>query len=122
MTTTTHAVRRLPARPRMNVREHGDAESWHCSATMRLRDLPALPEGECTAPCGRTPCDHCWAYEKWEQKVLDIVAEATGWQLSETPLSAYSPTGRPFCNRAHAYQLRKHPGVVRVTWSGGLDI
>lgn len=122
MTTQTLTRRRVSARPRMNVREVGDSESWYRRVVMRAKDLPPLPPGECAEPCGRTPCDFCWAYEEWERRILDIVAEATNWSLAETPLASYSPTGRPFCNRAHVYRHVRHPGVVVVSWSGGLDI
>jgi hypothetical protein len=129
MTVTANLTRkRLPARPRVNVRESGDPESWHVRALFRTCDLPPAPEGECTGRNGvrcygyRNVCAYCREVEAWDEQVLNLTAQVTGWSLHESDLSSYSPTGRPFTTRPSVYTHVRHPRVTVVVWSGGLDI
>jgi hypothetical protein len=124
--TTT---RRLPERPRMNVRESNDEDSWRRTATMWLADVERLcgvePEGVCERgePGGcpsyvRRPCDSCGNTREWLGKVLALVRNETGWRL----YSYARGPGYAFASDPCVYSPRKHPTVLVVTWSGGLDI
>ena len=64
-------------------------------------------------------CDRCYEMDEWLNAVLDRAHEATGWALAATPLSAFSPSGRPYAN---APSVRLRLGVAIVTWSGGIDV
>ena len=105
-------------------------EYWHRRALILTRDIVRLvgptPEGECArefgCPSYRRPCEYCYGYAEWEQAVLDIVSEATGWGLHGYGLNSAHMTGRPFAHTAQAYVNVRHPKVVMVSWSGGWDI
>jgi hypothetical protein len=125
-------TKRLGARPRMTVRETGDGESWGREATMWTADIVRLFGPEPTQDCTRDVfacasdrglrrsryCDACSIRDEWETNVLNLVASETGWMLSSF---ARGP-GYAFAGTPSVYSPRKHPNVLRVSWSGGLDI
>jgi len=130
----TETRTRLNERPRINIRESEDecGESWSRDATMLYSDIVRIVGPEPTDPCERSeryrcgsrrPCAACEARGDWADAILAIVREATDWGLYGYNLNAaYSPTGRPFAHEPAVYRHARHPKVVCVTWSGGLDI
>jgi len=134
--TEEKAVReRISARPRLNTSEdrpeHG--ESWHVQALIRYSDIVRLVGEEpedlpCerwgrVSSCSRRPCDPCSERSEWEEGILNIVREATDWSLYTYGCnSAYDCTGRPFAHAPAVYRHKRHPGVIVVSWGGGLDI
>jgi hypothetical protein len=125
--------RQLSARPRINTQETGEMgdEYWHRRALILTSDIVRLvgpaPEGECErefslCPSYRRPCSYCYGCAEWEQAVLAIVSEATGWGLNGYGLNSAHMTGRPFAREGQACINARHPKVVTVTWSGGWDI
>lgn len=122
-------IKRLPARPRMNTREGGDGESWRCVATMWLADVERFcgvePEGSCERDpihgCPsytRRPCETCASNREWLGNVLSLVRQETGWGL----YSFARGPGRAFASEPSVYSPRKHPTLLVVSWTGGLDI
>lgn len=122
-------VKRLPARPRMNTRQVGDGESWRCVATMWYDDAVRLVGPEPTGACERDPIHGCPSYTRrpceacadrrdWESNILGLVAQETGWRL----YSFARGPGYAFASAPSIYRPRKRPAMLRVTWSGGLDI
>lgn len=134
MNTTTNAmtVKRLAARPRMNTRQGGDGESWRCQATMWTADIERMFGPEPTAPCergnpygcSRRRCDACIASSEWTASVLGIVQAETGWRL----YSFQRGPGYAFAGEPIIFSPRRRPNgnrptkILRVSWSGGLDI
>jgi hypothetical protein len=137
---------RIPARPRVNTTESGDYESWHRRALIRYADIVRLvgeePADEpCerwgrVSSCSRRPCDPCYTRGEWEGEILSIVRDATanpgadpangegcsGWGLYGSGYGVEGCPGRPYADNPHVYRHKRHPGVVVVSWSGGLDI
>lgn len=127
---------RIEARPRINTAEDDDGESWHRQALIRYTDIVRLvgeeptdadcEQGNHYAGCSETsryPCDPCYARREWDDGVRDIVREATDWGLHRFGCdSPYDCTGRMFSHGSYVYRVKGHQGVVKVTWSGGLDI
>jgi hypothetical protein len=118
--------KRVEARPRMNTRETCTpcGESWVKRALIRYEDVLRLvgpePPEECERlGCDRRPCDVCRARVRWESPLLDVVQEVTGWWLCAT---AHNHPGRPFAWAPSVYRHFRHPGVVVVSWTGGLDV
>jgi hypothetical protein len=128
----TETRERIAARPRINVRESGDYESWHKQAVMRYADIVRLVGEEPTdepcerwgyaSRCRRRRCDACYTRDRWEDGVLDIVREATEWGLFGSGYGVEGCPGRPFADTPSVYRHARHPGVEMVTWGGGLDI
>lgn len=137
---------RIPARPRINTRESGDWESWDKRALIRFSDIVRLVGPEPTADCeryslgvcsgSRRPCEACEARNDWEGLILDIVRDATadasadpangecgqGWGLFGSGHGVEGCPGRRFTDAPSVYRHARHPGVVVVSWGGGLDI
>ena len=125
---------RVSARPRINISEDADehGESWHKQAIIRYADIVRLVGPEpadvpCerwgrASTCSRRPCDPCYERGEWEGAILSIVREATDWWLYGSGYGVEGCPGRPFSDVPAVYRHRKHPGVVVVTWGGGLDI
>jgi len=138
---------RIPARPRINTSESGDWEGWHRRAFIRYADIVRLVGEEpedlpCerwgrVSSCSRRPCDPCHERSDWEEAILDLVRDATanpsadpangegcqGWGLYEfNTRNAYDCTGKPFAHAPSVYRHKRHPGVVVVSWGGGLDV
>lgn len=109
-------------------------EHWSRRALVRASDLPSAPESqECERgtddeergwrSCSkRYPCPTCYAWSEWDEAVLDVVREATGWGLFGSGEGCEGCPGRPYLETPHPYVHRRHPGVVVVSWGGGLDI
>jgi hypothetical protein len=135
-TETKTTRERISARPRINTSDGGDYESWHKRAIIRYADVVRLvgedpvdadcEKGNLYAGCSersRYPCDPCYARREWDEGVRDIVRAATDWGLHRFGCdSPYDCTGRQFSHGSSVYRHKRHPGVVVVTWSGGLDI
>lgn len=133
--TESKTVRRnIAARPRINTSEDADefGESWHKRALIRYSDIVRLVGEEpedlpCerwghVSSCRRRPCDPCSERSEWEGAVLDVVREATDWGLWGSGYGVEGCPGRPFADTPSVYRHKRHPGVVVVSWSGGLDI
>ena len=131
-TETKDKRSRIPARPRINMIEGGDYESWHRKALIRYTDIVRLvgPEPEdrpCerwgrVSSCSRRPCEPCEERGEWEGAILEIVREATDWSLYGSGHGVEGCPGRPYADTPGVYRHAKHRGVVVVSWGGGLDI
>jgi len=131
--TETKAVRlNIPARPRINATESGDYESWQKRALIRYADIVRLvgeePEDRpCerwgrASFCSRRPCEACEERSDWEAAILTIVREATDWGLWGSGHGCEGSPGRPYADNPSVYRHKQHPGVVVVSWGGGLDV
>lgn len=132
MEATRSTRNRIPARPRINATEGGDRESWHRRAFIRYADIVALvgPEPEdlpCerwgyVSSCKRRPCEPCEERGDWEEGILDLVRDATGWGLWGSGYGVEGCPGQLFSGEPHIYRHKRHRGVVVVSWGGGRDV
>jgi len=124
----------VKASPRMNTSEHRPehGESWHVKAIMSYADVVRLigeePEDlPCerwgrVSSCRRRACDPCEERAEWESGVLGLVQSVTDWGLYGSGYGVEGCPGRRYCDTPSVYRHARHPGVVVVTWSGGIDI
>lgn len=123
---------RIEARPRINTSEGGDYESWHRRALIRYTDIVRLIGEEpadlpcerwgTASQCSRRLCDVCATRFEWEAEVCEIIRGATDWALFGSGYGVEGCPGRPFADAPHIYRHKRHPGVLVMSWSGGLDI
>lgn len=126
-TTTNEATRRtIPATPKMRLREVGDAEGWNKRALILTKNLEPLvgplPPVACAVACSRRrPCGTCHAWDAWDDRVVELIHRATGWDLCSYGLNSAHMTGRPYAH-GPSVSLVRGGKAVKVSWSGGWDI